>query len=100
MTQCRYVDTAVNALRDIDVLRDDKLSAETGVTVCFSGREFKALFEQLHRVSESLDGSDIDDSAQCTGDYFRIARGIKPSMRARQCSGSHWDLKMRVVDVT
>ena len=71
----------MNALLEIDELRDDKVSAETGVTVCFSGREFKALFEQLHRVSEGLDGSDIDDFAQYNGDYFRIARGIKPSMR-------------------
>jgi hypothetical protein len=60
MTQCRYVDTAVNALFHIDELRDDKVSAETGVTVCFFGREFKALFEQLHRLSEGLDGGDIE----------------------------------------
>jgi hypothetical protein len=33
MTQCKYVDTAVNAPLDIDKLRDDKVSAETGVTV-------------------------------------------------------------------
>jgi hypothetical protein len=46
MTQCRYVGTAENALLDIDELRDDKVSAKTDVTVCFSGREFKAPFEQ------------------------------------------------------
>jgi hypothetical protein len=71
MTQCRHVDTAVNALLDIDELRDDKVSAETGVTVCFSGREFKVPFEQLHRWSEGLDGRDSEI----------FVYGGKPSMR-------------------
>jgi hypothetical protein len=33
MTQCGYVDTAVNAILDINKMKDDKVSAKTGVAV-------------------------------------------------------------------